>query len=370
MRKPASYCGEIVQDRPETGSDDVALSSSHASSVFERNRRIRRLAPWFLATCFTILIGSLFVFSQSRQGSNANSTDPRTTGSLQPAFSIAQLPALPEEALPTEAAPVLDVTPEEAVKINQSIPESLERVIPAKPFRIPTDAAAEVSRGSAVNCLASAIYYEAATESEQGQRAVAQVVLNRVRHPAYPKSICGVVFQGSERTTGCQFSFTCDGSMARVPIPAIWNRAKRYATEAISGKVEPSVGNATHYHTIWIVPYWAKSLVKLRTLGAHVFYRWSGYWGQPSAFNGRYVGEDLSISIPGRTSPDIAMEYDTGLSSDAENVTLTHKEDPIVAPGFQIPAPKPMVSQKNKIAADENAGTLVVDKNNGTLIGR
>ena len=329
---------------------------------------MRRLVPWIVAFCFTIFLASLLAFSQYSRPSSLNAADPRTANEPTPNNSIAQLPALPDESLPTEASPTLDVTPEEALKINQSIPETSQKIAPAKPFRIPTGATFQLSRASAINCLTSAIYYEAASESEQGQRAVAQVVLNRVRHPAYPKSVCGVVFQGSERVTGCQFSFTCDGSMSRVPVPALWNRAKKYAAEAIAGKVETSVGNATHYHTIWIVPYWAKTLVKMRTIGAHIFYRWSGYWGQPSAFNGRYAGEDLSFTTPEEPSADVAMEYDANLNVDAEKVTLTHREDPILAPKFKIEAPKPVASPKDKIAADENTGTLVADKSKGTLI--
>ncbi|MFN5901342.1 MAG: cell wall hydrolase, partial [Novosphingobium sp.] len=72
-----------------------------------------------------------------------------------------------------------------------------------------------VDRSRALQCLAAAVYYEARSESDVGQRAVAQVVLNRVAHPSYPNTVCGVVYQGSERTTGCQFSFTCDGSLAK-----------------------------------------------------------------------------------------------------------------------------------------------------------
>ncbi|MCX7863759.1 MAG: cell wall hydrolase, partial [Novosphingobium sp.] len=94
-----------------------------------------------------------------------------------------------------------------------------------------------VDRTRAEQCLAAAIYYEAASESDAGQRAVAQVVLNRVAHPAYPNSVCGVVYQGSERSTGCQFSFTCDGSLARKPSPLFWNRALTIAREALSGHV-------------------------------------------------------------------------------------------------------------------------------------
>ncbi len=77
---------------------------------------------------------------------------------------------------------------------------------------------------------------------------MAQVVLNRVRDPNYPKSICGVVYQGWERTTGCQFSFTCDGALLRPPIGVLWQDDRKIAEEALDGYVQKSVGVATHYH--------------------------------------------------------------------------------------------------------------------------
>src|SRR5262245_45277856 len=86
-----------------------------------------------------------------------------------------------------------------------------------------------------LQCLAEAIYYEARNQSDDGQRAVAQVVLNRVRHPAYPNTVCGVVYQGSERTTGCQFSFTCTGVMGPIGDQAAWARAQRIANAALHG---------------------------------------------------------------------------------------------------------------------------------------
>ena len=359
-----------MQDKPRLEMDDSVPLPSRVFSATGRDRRIRRFLPWIIATCLVVTAGGAFLFWQHINAPVAKVSRSSPTGNARLDSDITKLPGLPDEALPTETSSALKVTAEEAVKINQSIPEISERITSAKPFRVPSGAAAQLSRSSAINCLTSAIYYEAATESEEGQRAVAQVVLNRVRHPAYPKSICGVVFQGSERTTGCQFSFTCDGSMARVPNPAIWNRAKRYATEAISGTVEPSVGNATHYHTIWIVPYWAKSLVKLRTVGAHIFYRWPGYWGQPGAFKGRYAGEDLSAAVPEQADTDIAIEYETDMESDADTVTFTRKEDPILAPQFKLEPPKPVAPQKSRITADENTGALAADKNKGTLIDR
>ncbi len=134
--------------------------------------------------------------------------------------------------------------------------------------------------GRALECLTAAVYYEARSESENGQRAVAQVVLNRARHPAYPSSVCGVVYQGAERSTGCQFSFTCDGSTSGRREPAAWARARRIAGEALGGYVHASVGSATHYHTHAVSPVWARQLSKLTALGQHVFYRSSGAAGE------------------------------------------------------------------------------------------
>jgi Cell Wall Hydrolase len=133
---------------------------------------------------------------------------------------------------------------------------------------------AESRDPAALECLTQAIYYEARNQSADGQRAVAQVVLNRTRHPSYPGSVCGVVFQGSERTTGCQFSFTCDGSMnAGVNDGRAWDRAERIAAAALSGSVYRPVGQALNYHTTAIMPYWAPSLVQQAVVGDHIFYR-------------------------------------------------------------------------------------------------
>ena len=161
-----------------------------------------------------------------------------------------------------------------------------------------------VDRSRALQCLTAAIYYEAASEPDAGQRAVAQVVLNRVAHPAYPDTVCGVVYQGSERVTGCQFSFTCDGSLARRPSAFFWRRAEDVARAALSGYVYAPVGLATHYHTIAVHPYWAPSLSFLGTIGAHRFYRFGGSAGQPGAFRFAYRGgEPLPAPHPRTSAP-------------------------------------------------------------------
>ncbi|RVT42035.1 cell wall hydrolase [Sphingobium algorifonticola] len=172
---------------------------------------------------------------------------------------------------------------------------------PATPFRGLT----ALDRYRALHCLTSAIYYEAGNEPIDGQRAVAQVVLNRVRHPAWPNSICGVVYQGSERIDArCQFTFSCDGAMARMPNSASWLRARRVAEAALAGAVYTSVGLATHYHTLAVHPAWADSLSPVAVIGAHIFYRWRGMNGTPRAFAARYSGfESQSGPAVRRTGP-------------------------------------------------------------------
>ena len=184
------------------------------------------------------------------------------------------------------------VAPDQAVKLNAAIPLSGDAGAPARPFVL--GLASQASRANALECLTSAIYYEAGQESLDGKRAVAQVVLNRVRHPAFPASVCGVVYQGSMRQTGCQFTFTCDGSMARAPMREEWNRAKAVAEAALAGAVYAPVGNATHYHANYVFPYWAPTLAKAAVVGAHLFYRWSGGWGKPGAFSQRYASSEAS----------------------------------------------------------------------------
>ena len=143
------------------------------------------------------------------------------------------------------------------------------------------------------DCLAQAIYYEAASESEEGQRAVAQVVLNRVRHPSWPNSVCGVVYQGPMRPGGgCQFTFTCDGSLARRATGPAWDQARRLAAEALAGRSPSGVGLATHYHTHAVSPAWAPRLAAVGVIGAHRFYRLPGSWGEAGAFTAAYAGSE------------------------------------------------------------------------------
>lgn len=127
--------------------------------------------------------------------------------------------------------------------------------------------------GKEVDCLSKAIYYEARSENVLGQIAVAEVIMNRVSDYRYPDSVCGVVFQGSERSTGCQFSFTCDGAMDRVPRGKTWKRAQTVAAHVMMGLNKPLTGTATHYHTDYVDPVWNQHLIRTKTIGTHIFYR-------------------------------------------------------------------------------------------------
>ncbi len=199
------------------------------------------------------------------------------------------------ESLTLAGRPTLDfgATGLDAMKLNAATPNASGYLRVAAPF-VFKPATAE-DRRRALRCLTQGIYYEAALEPTEGQEAVAQVILNRVRDPNYPNSVCGVVFEGAERTTGCQFSFTCDGALAQAPVGWAWNRARQVAERALAGHVSARVGTATHYHADYVRPWWAPTLNKLTQIGAHIFYRWKGVYGEPAAFRQPYAGREPLI---------------------------------------------------------------------------
>ncbi len=217
--------------------------------------------------------------------------------------------------------------------------EAIDAGPAASPFLV-SFGGTDLSR--AQRCLTQAVYYEAASESDAGQKAVAQVVLNRVAHPSWPGNVCGVVYQGSQRKTGCQFTFTCDGSLARRPSQTGWARASRVASDALSGSVYAPIGHATHYHTHWVNPYWAKTLDHVGTIGAHRFYRTRGRSGEQRAFTMGYAGSEPDVTRRGaanvvresgaRTAARVA-------SSSAAPVSRT--ADPAQASGAELTGSAP-----------------------------
>lgn len=269
------------------------------------------LGPWFTAS---LLAGSAQAATSAPAGLQKSNVTP-------------------DELLP-EA--LLELTPDQARLQNSAMPIAKTKSAAALPFMMPhTDL---ISRQRAVQCLTAAVYYEASQEPTAGQRGVAQVVINRMRHPAYPKTVCGVVFQGHERNTGCQFTFTCDGALARKPNPILWARSQQIAEAALNGWVERSVGLSTHYHADYVVPKWASSLVKTSVQGAHIFYRWAGGWGTPVAFNGKWAGTEENV--PGL--PAIEAEQEPVL-------VLASVETAAPAPAF-TPEPMPFITAPTGVA--------------------
>lgn len=208
-----------------------------------------------------------------------------------------------------------EMTPAEAAAINAALPIDEADFAPAAPFVL---RATGPERARAELCLAQAIYYEAALQPLEGQQAVAQTVINRVRHPDFPKSICGVVYEGSQMPIGCQFSFTCDGSMARPPVEPYWSQAKRVAEAALNGFVATAVGPATHYHADYVFPAWGPQMVKIVQLGAHIFYRYPGPAGDPNILNASYRGHELSVSMAG-PSPEAIAAAKAALEAESQS---------------------------------------------------
>lgn len=236
------------------------------------------------------------------------------------------------ESLSLAGRPLLDLGRSglEAQRLNAATPTT-GALRPAKPFVF--NAATAEDRRRALRCLTQAVYFEAALEPTNGQEAVAQVVLNRVRDPNYANTVCGVVFEGAERVTGCQFSFTCDGSLAQTPVAWAWDRARIVAERALAGHVATQVGTATHYHADYVHPWWAPTVAKITQIGAHIFYRWKGVYGETAAFRTVYKGhepliDEARFSRPRliKTGPE-AGEATGGLPPEAAEALKTVEVD-------------------------------------------
>ena len=234
-----------------------------------------------------------------------------------------------------------DLSPAQALAENLASPITPHNPAPP-PFRASWLSAPELTRAS--DCMASAIYYEAAGESDAGQIAVAQVILNRLRHPRFPKDVCGVVYQGSDRASGCQFTFSCDGALARKPDPAGMARARRIADLALHGLISPIAGQATHYHAISIVPVWAHEMHKVAIIGHHVFYRPPADYGPYPALGAAVV----AISAPaGAAQPSTLQAPVDGTLSIAKGAVVGRAGLAGRATAPEAPAPQPAPAPAN-----------------------
>lgn len=236
-------------------------------------------------------------------------------------------------------------------------------VPPAAPFRLA--GALETSRE--LECLTQAVYFEARGETPAGQAAVAQVVLNRVRHPSFPKSVCGVVFQGAGKRVGCQFSFACDGSMRRGREVAAWNRARKVASKALAGNVMASIGDATHFHTTNVAPNWGPRLVRTAEVGMHIFYRvgrggaapkaqdrvhYASYAATPTPASIEVAGDMRAALLKSDRKPDAVGQADQKAELLKEADTATPKLLPIAAHTAKAPALRP-VAEADAMVGDD-----------------
>ncbi len=305
-----------------------------------RTRRYRKIG---LAVAAVILLIGLSIAALLLTRDQSTSPKPRSI----PAVPLPEALARPQSFQP--------LTVEQAIEANAKLPFTARSDVAAGKFVLN---AASNTRSQAIDCLAQAVYYEAASEGEAGQRAVAQVVLNRMRHPAYPSSVCGVVYQGSERVMGCQFTFTCDGSLLRRPNVGMFATARRIAIEALAGRVFAPVGHATNYHADYVLPYWASSLDKQVQIGRHIFYRLKGGLGSSTAFGQRYAGREPSV-VPQSTiilSAEALEQSDDVLSPEKPGPTNDGSQNPIIVADAVI---------KEPLAADARSGELIGDNGAG-----
>lgn len=279
----------------------LAYAPAHPAPRSVRMAAMRRVAIWAAAALLAVLALAAS-YRLTQDGAEA---------AVGTRIAAAEAQALVSLTEGSQAEVLSDG--ESAQARNALIPVS--KLALEKPGGISGIARGTPAYDTALQCLSQAIYYEAANEAVAGKRAVAQVVLNRMRHPAYPASVCGVVYEGSDRRV-CQFSFTCDGSLLRKPAGPRWAESRQVAEAALNGATEPSVGTATHYHADYVLPRWAYTLAKIEKIGAHIFYRFPGGWGRREAFSARWSGSE---HIPALNHARLQAELDRrmGLRDDA-----------------------------------------------------
>ena len=227
--------------------------------------------------------------SFSPWGDDETPEDAADLANRQSGATIAMQPAALKERLAQGATPKVsraealasttpapaDGAPIEASFAAQPVPAPDMSIVPRSGDRPDYASLLSGDRGAHERkCLAEAVYFESRSEPEEGQAAVAQVVLNRATSGLYPASICGVVYQNRTHYKACQFSFACEGKSLRITDAGAWHTAERIANEVVNGKTYLSdVGGATHYHAKYVRPGWARRLVKMDVIGHHIFYK-------------------------------------------------------------------------------------------------
>ncbi len=244
------------------------------------------------------------------------------------------------------AAPLFETADARAIMLQAVLrgpSATVEQAAPAEPQIDPRQHA----------CLSQAIYYEARGETQQGQVAVAEVVMNRVRSRAYPNSICGVVYQGSHRSTGCQFTFTCDGSLNHRPRGRAWERAQRVASAVMLGYTRPVTNHATHYHTTAVNPVWNSGLVPTTQIGVHKFYRFPR--GAERAVYQEALNRRMGAYRTRRSADDLIPEADEAAAAAALGAASTTDTAVVAAPADAPVATTPAAPAASDVSTEAAA---------------
>ena len=274
---------------------------------------------------------------------------PSVTNSIPPSAAGNVPAAAPQITIVPPPAPVLEA------------PRPVVEIPPPPPPPTPSDLLGlsgkehAKERAKAEKCLANAVYFESRGELMRGQVAVAQVVLNRVFSPYYPKDVCGVVYQNAHMHLACQFTFACDGRSKAITERGAWSRAVRVAKQALDGKVWiAAVAKSTHYHAYWVNPSWVAEMKKMYRYGVHTFYR-PHRWGDGSQEAG-WVVPEMAMAKPAESKSQ---------PTPAKPVTSNETPAPVVTQANAsavagVVKPAPVVAQAKAIVADSKAKTASV----------
>ena len=369
----------------------AAAFASWWGAMPDSERRQTRQRAYSIAACAAVfamggpLVGYRFDVQKSEEAWRADSTefagqlaaDPalRRSGRVVLAAASRTGPRLVNAALTFKASPAIQPTS----ALLHATPVSSDAAAVARLTSINTHRLDIAEREKAeLDCLAKAVYYEARSESTRGQMAVAEVVMNRVNDSRFPKTVCGVVYQGQTREVGCQFTFTCDGSLRTAPAGPSWDRARNVALHVALGLNKPVTDHATHYHTDTVTPYWSPGMVKTTEVGQHIFYRFpktTSEWARArlalglQSLDGQPVDPDVlasrSLAIPA-TDP-LASEPTPGLSPTPAQTSPTLAvaapgaiQAKIEAPRIDLPMAAPTAIPTSVAAPIEPSAHLVL----------
>jgi spore germination cell wall hydrolase CwlJ-like protein len=277
---PAAATVSVIHNVNRLAKADMLASPRHAISA-----GFLVSAALFAPADVASAARTAFVLPETAKPVVAAAIAPRLKARIASAITAAAEAPSVDEAAPSPAA-LLGYAPNNDTAVDKPFEAVLGKVstndfvldakIDAKHAWLNTELPARSRSATEVKCLATAIYFEARGEAEKGQIAVAQVVLNRLKNPAYPKSICGVVYQNKNKRNRCQFSFACDGISDRITDKRSWAQSQALARRVLNDDrtlFMASVGSSTHYHATYVRPRWARSMKKMEKIGRHVFYK-------------------------------------------------------------------------------------------------